>query len=218
MYLNKIYRNRYQDRRWREAMWKILVKNYFQQFISKKDIVADIACGYGEFINNINCRKKIAIDINPDAKKYLNKKVFYYRQSTINMFSIKDNSVDKVFVSNYFEHISREEIILTIKEIKRILKKEGQILVLQPNIRFLANNFWMFFDHITPVDDRALTEIIEASGFKLTKIILKFLPYTTESYFPRWPWLVTVYLKLSCLWQIFGKQSFLIFSKEFYKY
>ena len=37
--------------------------------------------------------------------------------------------------------------------------------MLQPNIRYCARDYWMYFDHITPVDDRALAEAFNATGF-----------------------------------------------------
>ncbi len=194
-------------------MWEILVKEFFQRFINKGDIVLEAACGYGEFINNIRARKKLAVDINSECRQYIKGKTDFICSDASNLKTIKSSSLDKIFVSNFFEHISRQEIVSTISEFKRVLKKGGQILVLQPNIRFLANNYWMFFDHITALDDRSLTEVFEADNFNLKKKIVKFLPYTTEGYLPRWPILVKIYLRLPPLWWIIGKQSFLIFEK-----
>lgn len=214
MNIKKIYQKRFEDKEQREMIWKILVKDFFQKFFDKEDVVVDVACGYGEFINNINCRKKIAVDVNQDTIKKLKKEVKFLLCPSTKMSLIKDNSVDKIFVSNFFEHISKDQIILTINEFKRILKSKGQVLILQPNIRFLASDFWMFFDHITPIDDRALEEIFATKNFYLKKRVLKFLPYTTKSNFPKNLILIKLYLKLPILWWLFGKLSFLIFEKK----
>lgn len=32
----------------------------------------------------------------------------------------------------------------------------GRLLILQPNVRYCGRDYWQFFDHITPVDDRAV--------------------------------------------------------------
>jgi len=209
----KIYEKRFHDRSGREAMWKVLVEDFFQKYIDEKDTVLDIGCGYGEFINNIRCKKKLAVDLNPETKKYLNKEVDFYLTPSTRMSLIKNRSVDKVFISNFFEHIERKTIVGTVKEITRILKPGGQVMILQPNIRLLPNDFWMFFDHITAVDDRALHELFESSGFILEKRIVRFLPYTAESNLPKNPIFIKLYLKLPFLWYFFGKQSFLIFKK-----
>lgn len=213
MDLKKIYKTRFNDVEERKIIWKVLVTDFFQQFVKKDNIVLDVACGYGEFINQINCGKKYAIDLNPDTTKYLNKNITFYSQSSTKMKSIKNNLIDKIFVSNFFEHIKREDIVETIKEFKRTLKSGGEVLILQPNIRFCTKDYWMFFDHVTPIDDRALEEIFSSYNFRLKRRILRFLPYTTKSKLPKSPLLVKFYLKLPILWRIFGQQSFLIFKK-----
>lgn len=211
--LKKMYAARFSKKGERDKIWRVLTTDFFQKCIDKNDTVLDVPCGYGEFINNIKCKKKLAVDLNPDAFIHLLKEVIFFQGSSTKMAFIKNNSVNKIFVSNFFEHLNREDIVLTIKEFKRILKKSGQVLILQPNIRFLTRDYWIFFDHITPIDDRALEEIFSTFGFRLKKRILRFLPYTTKSSFPKNPLLVHFYLKLSFLWPIFGKQSFLIFEK-----
>lgn len=209
--LEKIYSKRFSNLKQRQIIWKILIKDFFQEYISKNDTVLDLACGRSEFINNIICKNKLAVDLNPEAKKFTDKNVKIYIESSTQMNSIKSASVDKIFVSNFFEHLNRDDIISTIIEFKRILKRGGEALILQPNIRFLPSDFWLFFDHLTPIDDRAFVEVFTAYGFKLIKRISKFLPYTTKSSLPKSPIFVRLYLKLPFLWPIFGKQSFLIF-------
>jgi len=213
MNLKKIYKTRFENIQERKLIWQILVRDFFQKYIDKDDIVLDLGCGYGEFINNIKCKKKFAIDLNLDAKKYLNKEVKLYLESSTKISSITDKSIDKIFVSNFFEHLEREDIVKTIKEFKRVLKSRGEVLILQPNIRFCEKDYWMFFDHITPIDDRALEEIFSSHGFGLKNRILKFLPYTTKSNLPKLAILVRLYLKSPFLWSVFGQQSFLIFKK-----
>lgn len=214
MNLKKIYEARFVNIEERKSIWKVLVFDFFQQYIDKNDIVLDAGCGYGEFINNIICGKKIAVDLNRETKKYLNKNIKYYHASTTKMPFIKQDFVDKIFVSNFFEHLKKEDIVKTIKEFKRVLKNRGEVLVLQPNIRFCAEDYWMFFDHITALDDRVLEEVFSNHGFKLKKIILKFLPFTMKSVLPKLPIFVKLYLKFPFIWQILGKQSFLIFEKS----
>ena len=214
MDVKKIYKTRFSEKiKQRFDLWNVLIINFFQKYINEKDTVLDLGCGYGEFISQINCRKKYAVDLNSDSEKYLSKKVIFYKQSSTKMSLVKPKLIDKVFVSNFFEHLTREDIILSIKEIRRILKKNGQILILQPNIRLLTADFWRFFDHITPIDDRALEELFISEGFILKKRIFKFLPYTTKSGLPKSLFIVRIYLGWPFLWNIFGRQSFLIFEK-----
>jgi hypothetical protein len=79
---------------------------------------------------------------------------------------------------------------------------------LQPNIRFCARDYWMFFDHVTPLDDRSLSEALETNGFRVTRCIPRFLPYTTKSKLPRAPWMIRAYLACPLAWRVLGAQTF----------
>lgn len=212
MRVDQIYQRRFDKTEERKILWGVLVKNYFQKFIGSTDIVLDVPCGYGEFINLVECKKKYALDINPDSQTYLNKDVTFLKATSTNI-PLKANSVDKIFVSNFFEHLTREDIQATIEEFRRILKPKGQVLVLQPNIRFAAKDYWMFFDHITPIDDRALEEIFEISNFSLKKRILKFMPFTSQGSLPISKIMIRMYIAFPLAWKILGKQTFMIFEK-----
>jgi hypothetical protein len=64
----------------RNQVWQVLCKNYFQKHISPDASVLDLACGYGEFINNIQARKKFAIDLNADAPRHLTRDVVFFNK------------------------------------------------------------------------------------------------------------------------------------------
>ncbi len=208
----EIYRIRFAKRDKENLLWQILVREYFQRFIYSQDTVLDMACGYGEFINHINCGKKFALDINPEMAKFL-KPDIKFLNSMSSVINLPDKSIAKIFASNFFEHLERKQIISTIAELKRVLKEGGEVLVLQPNIRFLTRDYWMFFDHLTPIDDRALDEIFRVYGFEVKMKILRFLPFTTKSRFPQNSFLISLYLKLPMLWRLLGRQSFIIYRK-----
>ena len=67
----------------------------------------------------------------------------------------------------------------------------------------------MFFHHITPLDDRILSEVLEINGFKVIEYKPKFLPYTTRSKLPRSIFLLKLYLKIPLAHRISGKQAFI---------
>lgn len=212
--LEKIYQRRFgTDIEFRKRMWQVLCKDFFQKYIPKDAVVLEVAAGYCEFINNIVAKKKIALDLNPDIKKFAAKDVEITLSSSTDMSQIKDNSCDIAFISNFFEHLTKDDISKTIKEIYRVLKKEGKALILQPNIRFCYKDYWNFFDHITPLDDQSLAEALETNGFKVIESRAKFLPYTTKSKLPKVIFLIKLYLKLPVMHYIFGKQAFICVQK-----
>ena len=83
------------------------------------------------------------------------------------------------------------------------------MLILQPNVRYCYRDYWMFFDHITPLDDRSLVEALEMTGFRPTTVIARFLPFTTKSRLPKSIALLRIYLSIPLLWRVLGAQSFI---------
>ena len=210
----EIYRHRFGGQAAaRNAMWKVLCKNYFQKFISSRSTVLEIAAGHCEFINNIRAKRKIAVDINEDTKLHANADVEVHLSLSTDLSMIDNDSIDNIFISNFFEHIPREEILKTLQECHRCLRAGGKVLILQPNIRFIQKDYWMFYDHITPVDDRALKEVLELCGFEIRFLLPRFLPYTTQSRLPQSTALIKIYLRLPILFKIFGGQAFVVARK-----
>ncbi len=178
-----------------------------------KAVVVEIAAGYCEFINHIVAKKKIAVDLNPDMKKFAAYDVQTVCADSTDLSALNENFCDVVFVSNFFEHLKKEDIVKTLKETRRILKEKGKILILQPNVRFCYKDYWNFFDHVTPLDDRSLAEVLEINGFQVIENRPKFLPYTTKSRLPKAIILIRLYLRIRILQHIFGKQAFIIAQK-----
>lgn len=211
--LKNIYQNRFQgELEDKNRIWKILCKEYFQKFIdSKNDTILDIAAGYGEFINNIEAKKKIAVDLNEDIKKYVKNDVEVIISDCKKINQLGDNSVDKIFISNFLEHLNNtDEVLMVLRESHRILKIGGEIMILQPNIYYIKEKYWFFLDHKTPLTHESLVEALEIARFKISFLKKKFLPYSTKSNIPQNDIFIKIYLRLPILWWIFGKQTFVI--------
>ena len=209
--LEAIYKRRFGPGvAFRVRMWKLLCRRFFQRYIPPTSTVLEVGAGYCEFINSIVASGKIALDLNPDTAEYANQDVRVIQSSSTDMSAIASGSVDVAFASNFFEHITRDDILSTMREVARVLKPSGRFLILQPNIRFCMRDFWMFFDHITPLDQYSLTEALEMSGFHAIKTIVRFLPYTTQGKLPKSLFMVRVYLTFPILWRVFGQQTFVV--------
>lgn len=206
--LKQIYNRRFDgEQEFRNKMYSILCKNFFQKFIKPTDAVLDIGAGQCEFINNIAAKEKFAYDKNPDVHKFAEKNVLSFcEESVCDVF--KKENLDVIYISNLLEHLTRHETEKLLKDAHMLLKPEGRLLILQPNYRYCSKDYFQFWDHITPIDDRALTEILELSGFRIKTIIPRFLPYTTKGSLPKSLFLLRVYLSLPFLWRFFGGQCF----------
>lgn len=52
---------------YRKEVWRVLVDRFFSGFVTASDSVLDLGCGYGEFINQVTCEHKYAMDLNTRA-------------------------------------------------------------------------------------------------------------------------------------------------------
>jgi SAM-dependent methyltransferase len=211
--LESLYANRFATESGaRHDIWEVLCRDFFQRWVEPDSVVLDLAAGYCEFANNIVAARRLAVDLNPDVRKYASEGVETHICRSDAMDNVADHSVDVVFVSNFFEHITRADILSTLAEVRRVLKPHGKLLILQPNVRYCGRDYWQFFDHITPIDDRALQEALTVTDFDIVKCIPRFLPYTTKSRLPSTPRLVSLYLKVPIAWRVLGAQAFIVAS------
>ena len=217
--MQKLYQTRFQavERTEKDSVWGGGICSYLENFLphTTKSIV-DVAAGYCDFINHIGFKcKKYAIDINPDVEKYAADDVKIYVDDITNMSRyFEKGTVSIFFMSNFLEHIRKEDISKLLEQEYDLLEPKGEVWILTPNIRYVGGKYWDFYDHITPITEKALMEAGELCGFHVRKCIKKFLPFTTKSRLPKAPWIVRMYLRLMPVsgW-FFGEQSFLILQK-----
>lgn len=194
----------------RQAIWEVLCRHFFQRWIARDALVVDVAAGHCEFINAIEAGRKVALDLNPETASLAAPGVDVRITGATEVARLGLPPVDVVFASNLLEHLERPVIVDLVRQVHAALRPGGRFLILQPNIRFAAKDYWMFFDHVTPIDDRALVELLESEGFGMETVIPRFLPYTTRSALPQAPWLVRLYLAVPLAWRVLGGQAFLV--------
>src|SRR5262249_53705646 len=130
------------------------------------------------------------------------------------MTTIGDEGVDVVFASNFLEHLrSKEECDRVLAEVRRILRPGGRFVIMGPNIRYLAAEYWDFYDHYLPLSHLSLEEGLVQADYEIERIIPRFLPYTTRSRLPQHPFLIACYLNVPLAWRFMGKQ-FLVVARK----
>lgn len=149
----------------------------YLEYLRKKDIVVDLGCGRGEFLEILRgkykatgveldesmveiCKKKKLSVISSDAIDYLSK--------------LKDKSVDVITGFQIIEHLSLEKGNMLIKLCYDKLKDGGRLILETPNPNSLAifyNSFYLDPSHIHPIPSLLLKYILIKNGFKNIVVI-----------------------------------------------
>jgi len=215
--LARLYSQRFDDEElaFKEAMWKVFCEYFFQSYIGPREVVVDLGAGSCEFINNISCGERIAVDLNPDLPKFIHDGRAVVAPST-DMHEIESGSIDVVFTSNFFEHLpDKVALIGTLEECHRILRDRGRLIVVMPNIRYLPGRYWDYLDHHIALTHYSLVEAVRVVGFEPTEVIPRFLPYTIKhTRLPHNVMLVRLYMQMPWLWRFFGEQIFVMSEKR----
>ncbi|MCL4808604.1 MAG: methyltransferase domain-containing protein [Thermoanaerobaculia bacterium] len=191
------------------AVWRVLVRDFFGPRIPEDGTVVDVGAGPCLFVNAVKAARRIAVDANPTLARSAGAGVEAVVDGDVDLPSIPDGTADTVFMSNFLEHLaSPAEVLRVLCAARRILRPGGELLVLQPNFRLCPGRYFDFVDHIVVLTDRSLVEGLEATGFRIRELRVRFLPFTSKSSLPKWPWAVALYLRVRPLQWLLGGQTF----------
>jgi len=178
-------------------MMMMMKKVYFPKVlkdvkIPKGSKILDIGCAYGYFLKlceEIDC-ETYGIDISEYAinmaKQELKKTKLFVHDVEKGLDMFRDNFFDLVTMFDVIEHLKSPFLVL--KEIYRILKPAGKLIITTPNLNALdrfvrkvirKENIWHGFvdkTHIYLFTPKSLAFLVERSGFKVIKVETPFHP------------------------------------------
>lgn len=212
--LDRLYAARFHDdeRESKARLWRVICRDFFARYVPEDGCVLDVGAGYCDFVNNISARHRIAVDLNPDTKRFAAPGVEVHQLALEQLAeAVEPGTVDLAFASNVFEHLRGPDALLKVlANVRTALRPGGRIMIMQPNVRLVGGAFWDFFDHTLPLTERGMTEALEVAGFRVVECRARFLPYTTKSRLPQWAFLVRVYLRLRPAQFLLGKQMLVL--------
>ncbi len=123
-----IDRSRY---KWFSKYVKAKIIKKFIKSLKNKEVLYDAGGGVGNwgsyFIKDF--KKIIVSDISKIALKKIPEKEIVRVQCNVLKNKLPSKSVDCIILMDVFEHIDEKDLLTMMKDFKRILKKEGRILI-----------------------------------------------------------------------------------------
>lgn len=185
---NAIHKGNSIQRQWHKNRHNLV---RFIHFFSKKDNVLDIGCGSGNILLEFHpyVADMVGIDNNDECISFLKNLIKKMQiqnvrviKKDIKKFKPLKKKFHKIVMTEFLEHFSEEDILKILKLCKKMLHKEGKILITTPNYKSLWPIFEYLIDtlnlgpklwgnqHITRFTQGRLIHLTQKAGFKVEKI------------------------------------------------
>jgi len=158
---------------------------WYTQYLKKQDVVLDLGCGNGQSIikSAKYCKQITGVEIDPGLRKLATAsfKSAGVRNAVIHggnleqKLKLRSKQFDKVIFLDVLEHLNNRDSIL--KEIKRVLKPKGMLLVGVPNSetswkklqRSVGINSFADPDHKIEFSEHDIRALLKKHGFAIKK-------------------------------------------------
>jgi cyclopropane fatty-acyl-phospholipid synthase-like methyltransferase len=175
-------------------VWAALWRYYFRHRIAATDTVLDLGCGYGDFINHVIAKRRIALDLWPEFVTHIGPGIETLVASLTDLSALEDGTIDYAFASNVVEHVTKDEFASLLACLKTKLSARGRLTLIQPNYRYASAEYFDDYTHISIWSHVSLADFLTANGYEVIEIRPRFLPLTVISRIPVFPLLIGLYL------------------------
>lgn len=146
--------------------WEIVLKCV--NFNNKK--ILDVGCSNGEFF--LFLKKKginfdgIGYDVDRSIAKVIDFPLYHDLRKINEKFDI-------ITMFEVIEHMYLDELIKLIKKLKKLLKRDGILIISTRNIASLRESweFWYDITHLKPYPYKDLISVLSFFGFKFIKLV-----------------------------------------------
>lgn len=152
----------------------ILTFEYAKEFIKGK-VVLDIGCWTGQFehLAYKSANKMVAIDSNPEAISFAKKKLpdVKFLVARTEKLPFSNSYFDTVFLMGVIEHVAKESEREVLRQIHRVLKPGGVLILSTENKHFLSILFdpaYFLIGH-RHYSMKEISKMLTETGFKIKK-------------------------------------------------
>ena len=178
----------------RDVLWETLWRHKFAAMVRPDDCVLDLGAGYGNFINAAVARRRIAVDAWQQFPTHVRPGVECHVGSVTDLAFIEPAAVDFAFASNLFEHLTKEDLSLTLDALRSALSRRGTLTIVQPNYRYAYREYFDDFDHRSVYSHISLRDFLVANGYEVFHVEPRFMPLSVKGGLPVHPLLIRAWL------------------------
>ncbi|NJB68677.1 SAM-dependent methyltransferase [Desulfobaculum xiamenense] len=179
----------------RRGVWAEIA-DYLRPYFPPEASVLELGGGYCEFINAVPGATRQVVDLFEALPRHAAPGVTAHVGDATSLSFIEDESVDVALASNFFEHLDREGFERCIGEVRRVLRPGGRLLVIGPNFRLCAANYFDDYTHRLIFTDNGMCDWLESLGLRVERVEPRFMPFSMKSRLPKARWMVRLYLRL----------------------
>lgn len=146
----------------------------FIKYITQDDVVLDFGCGGGYLLKNIDCKKRLGVEINPLAAETA-------KRNGVEVYSkvedVQDESIDVIISNHALEHALQP--LDELRELKKKLKVGGKVIFVVPceniSMRYKSDDI---NHHLYSWSPMCLGNLFVEAGYSLIE---------SKAYIHKWP-------------------------------
>jgi len=188
----------------RDVLWETLWRYCFSAMVDPNDCVLDLGAGYGNFINAVTARRRIAVDAWDGFPAHLAPGIEHKVGSVSDLDFLGDGAVDFAFASNLFEHLTKDDFAAVLAALRRKLSEKGTLTIVQPNYRYAYREYFDDFDHKSIYSHVSMADFLTANGYEVFRVEPRFMPLSIKGRLPVNALLIRAWL--ASPWKPIGKQ------------
>lgn len=179
----------------RAAVWREIIR-LLERRLGVPNAFLELGAGYCDAINSSLAPSRVAIDIRPEFRSHAAPGVLAKVSRCDDLSWVADGSIDWVLASNLFEHLTRQTLVSTLAQVRRLLSPAGMLIIIQPNFRLCCRDYFDDFTHLPEavMTDRSMPDFLATQEYIPSLVIPRFLPFSLKSRLPVHRLLIRAYL------------------------
>ena len=152
------------------------IQNILTKYSHKDAKILDYGCGFGQLLNALKKDGFIHIygaDIDKKALGLVSKTHSVYDVSNPEWDESLVDKFDLIVMSHVLEHLPKELMISHLGSLRKLLKVDGNLLVMVPNAQSNTGCYWAYedFTHEYLLTAGSIYYVLKAAGFSVINFI-----------------------------------------------